>query len=83
MSENTVTLSLAAYNQIKAENTRFQMLISRIMEDTRLKNDCSGLQFESEQIANVIKLVYPDMYKKKLATLRTMHTKEELKKNQY
>ena len=40
-AENTVCLSIASYNQMKAENTRFQMFVSRLWEGAELKPDIS------------------------------------------
>lgn len=79
-TENTVTMSLASYNQIKAENTRFQMFIGRLFEDAELREDYSGINFDSRKLEDLIHLVYPDAYKKKLSTLRTQQTKLSMKK---
>lgn len=80
MSENTVTMNLSSYNQIKAENTRFQMFISRLFEDAELREDYSGIEFDTHKVENLVHLVYPDMYKKKLSTLRAQQTKMGMKK---
>lgn len=80
MSDNTVTMNLSSYNQIKAENTRFQMFISRIFEDAELRADYSGIEFNIHKVEDLIHLVYPDMYKKKLSTLRAQQTKMSMKK---
>ena len=80
MSDNTVTMSLSSYNQIKAENTRFQMFISRLFEDAELRADYSGIEFNTNKLEDLIHLVYPDMYKKKLSALRTQQTKMSMKK---
>lgn len=78
--ENTVTMNLSAYNQIKAENTRFQMFISRLFEDAELRSDYSGIAFDTHKVEELIRLVYPDSYKKKLASLRSQQTKLSMKK---
>lgn len=80
MSDNTVTMNLSSYNQIKAENTRFQMFISRLFEDAELRADYSGIEFDTHRVEDLIHLVYPDMYKKKLSALRTQQTKMSIKK---
>lgn len=80
MSDNIVTLGLASYNQIKAENTRWQMFMSRLWEGAELKPDYSGIEFDSHLIEELIHIMYPDMYKKKLSTLRTQQTKLSIKK---
>lgn len=78
--ENTVCLSIQSYNAMKAENTRFQMLISRLWESAELKADYSGLEFNAALLDELLHLIYPDSYKKKLSTLRTQQTKLSLKK---
>lgn len=70
MADNQVTMNLSSYNQIKAENTRFQMFISRLFEDAELRSDYTGIEFNTNKVEDLIHLVYPDMYKKKLSTLR-------------
>lgn len=80
MSDNTVTMSLSSYNQIKAENTRFQMFISRLFEDAELCSDYNGIEFNTKKIEDLIHLVYPDMYKKKLSALRAQQTRISQKK---
>ena len=82
MSDNTVTMSLASYNQIKAENTRWQMFVSRLWEGAELKSDYSGIEFDTNLVDELMHIMYPDAYKKKLSTLRTQQTKLSLKKLQ-
>lgn len=79
-SENTVTMSLASYNQIKADNTKFRMFMDRLFEDATLKADYSDIEFDVQKLADLIHLVYPDTYKKKLSALRAQQTKMSLKK---
>ena len=80
MSDNTVTMGLASYNQIKAENTRWQMFMSRLWEGAELKADYSGIECDSHLIEELIQIMYRETYKKKLATLRTQQTKASMKK---
>lgn len=80
MNDNTVTMNLASYNSIKAENTRFQMFISRLFEDAELRADYTGIDFDMRKVEDLIHLVYPDMYKKKLSSLRALQTKMSMKK---
>lgn len=80
MSDNTVTMSLASYNQIKAENTRWQMFVSRLWEGAELKSDYSGIDFDTNMVEELMHIMYPDAYKKKLSTLRSQQTKLSLKK---
>lgn len=80
MSDNTVTMGLASYNQIKAENTRWQMFVSRLWESAELKADYSGIEFDTDMVEQLMHIMYPDAYKKKLSTLRTQQTKLSQKK---
>ena len=80
MSENTVTMGLASYNQIKAENTRFQMFVSRLWESAELKQDNTGIEFDTEIVEQLMHLMYPDSYRKKLSTLRGQQTKMNQKR---
>lgn len=50
MSDNTVTMTLSSYNAIKAENTRWQMFVSRLWESAELKADYSGIEFDSDMV---------------------------------
>ena len=78
--ENTVLLSTGSYNQIKAENTKFNLFMDRLFESAELREDYSGIDFNVRQIEELIHLCYPDRYKKKLSTLRTQQTKMSNKK---
>lgn len=80
MKENTVLLSTGSYNQIKAENTKFNLFIDRLFEYAELREDYSGIDFNMRNVEELIHLIYPDRYKKKLATLRTQQTKLSAKK---
>ena len=79
LKENIVVLSTSSYNQIKSENTKFQMFISRVFESAELKSDYSGIEFDGHIIEELIRLCYPDAYKKKLSALRGQQTKLSLK----
>ena len=79
MKENTV-LSTGSYNQIKAENTKFNLFIDRLFEYAELREDYSGIDFDVRCIEELVHLIYPDRYKKKLSTLRTQQTKLSQKK---
>ncbi len=75
--DNQVTMSLASYNAIKNENTKFNLFIDRVFEEATLEND--SLCFNIQQINDLIHLIYPDRYKKKLSTLRGLDTKLQAK----
>ena len=74
-----VKLSLSSYNQIKAENTRFQMFLSRMMESAALSEDKSRVIFDTDLLTDIIHLIYPEMYKKKLGQLRSADAVEAVK----
>lgn len=80
MKENMVILSTGSYNQIKAENTKFNLFMDRLFEYAELREDYSGIDFNVRQIEELIHLCYPDRYKKKLSVLRQQHTKMSQKK---
>lgn len=77
---NQVILSVSSYNSIKAENTKFNLFMDRLFEAAELRADYSGIDFDPRMIEDLIHLVYPDRYKKKLSTLRTQQTKLSQKK---
>ena len=81
--ENTVLLSTSSYNQIKAENTKFNLFMDRLFEYAELREDYSGIDFDVRKIEELIHLCYPDRYKKKLSVLRTQQTKLSQKKLQW
>ena len=80
MKENTVLLSTSSYNQIKAENTKFNLFMDRLFESAELREDYSGIDFNMRCVEELIHLCYPDRYKKKLSTLRTQQTKLSAKR---
>ena len=78
MSDNTniVTLTLSSYNNIKSENTKLNMVIASIIRDSTLSEDHTKLVFDSDKVGEAISFCFPEDYKKKIATLRTMSTKK-------
>ena len=73
--DNTVTMTLQTYNAMKAENTKWQMFIQRLWEGAELREDYSGIKFDTKMIEELVHIMYPDQYKKKLAALRAQQTK--------
>lgn len=82
MTENTVILSLAGYNQIKAENQKFKMFMERMWESSSLSEDKASVEFDAKMLSEVMHLVYPEAYKKRLSYLRGQDTREAIKKAQ-
>lgn len=79
MQENTVCLSIQSYNQIKAENTKFNMFLSRMMESSVLAEDKASIIFDVNLLTEIIHLIYPEAYKKRLSYLRGQDTREAMK----
>lgn len=79
MQENTVCLSIQSYNQIKAENTKFNMFLSRMMESSVLAEDEASITFDVNLLTEIIHLIYPEAYKKRLSYLRGQDTREAMK----
>ena len=82
MKENTVYLSTSSYNQIKAENQKFHMLIDRLMESSTLSEDKASIEFNPKLLSEVVHIIYPEAYKKRLSYLRGQDTREAMKKMQ-
>ena len=82
MKENTVYLSTSSYNQIKAENQKFHMLIDRLMESSTLSADKASIEFDPKLLSDVVHIIYPEAYKKRLSYLRGQDTREAMRKMQ-
>lgn len=68
---NTVLLTVGSYNQIKADNFRYNLFVDNILQMAKLSEDHQSLVFDSADIENAVKFLYFERYKKKLATLKT------------
>ena len=79
MTENQVCLSIAGYNQIKAENTKFRMFMERMWENSTLSEDKAAVEFDPKLLSEMMHLVYPEQYKKRLSYLRGVDTREAMK----
>lgn len=80
MKENTVYLSTGSYNQIKAENQKFNMFLTRMMESSTLSADKASIEFDSKLLGEIMHIIYPEAYKKRLSWLRGQDTKEAMRK---
>lgn len=76
--ENTVTLSLDAYDKIRNDynsiNNKLDQLCSLLINNTELNNSKDELVFDSYnlkygRIIDLLKEINPDMYDKRLASL--------------
>lgn len=81
-AENQVVLSIAGYNQIKSENTKFRMFMERMWEGSSLSEDKAHVKFDADLLSEIMHLVYPEQYKKRLSYLRGQDTREAMKKMQ-
>ena len=84
-NDTGVTMSIAGYNQMKSENTRFNMFVDRLFEEATMSEDKQGLHVDSSFLDSLIHLCFPERYKKKLSYLRGLETKlltKELKEAQ-
>lgn len=75
---NTVTLTTAAYNQMKAENQKAQILLDSIFKYTKLSDDHEKLIFDSDSIVLTMDVLYAERYKKKLSAMRGLATKGKI-----
>lgn len=82
MKENTVYLSTSSYNQIKSENQKFHMMIDRLMESSTLSDDKASVEFNPKLLSEVVHIIYPEAYKKRLSWLRGQDTREAMKRMQ-
>lgn len=72
---NTVILSVSSYNQVKADNYRLNMFLDNLLNEAMISKDHEHVVFDSQKVESAVKFCFPERYKKKLATLRTQHTR--------
>lgn len=72
---NIVTLSVSSYNQVKADNYRLNMFLDNLLNEAMISKDHEHVVFDSQKVESAVKFCFPERYKKKLATLRTQHTR--------
>lgn len=76
---NTVTLSKSVYDSMRGTNDRASMLLNRIIATFSIENDSDTVHLDEQTILSVIKILYPDTYKKKVSALKTLRAKNFLK----
>lgn len=69
--ENTVLLSVSAYNFIKNENFKHNLFLDNLLSKAHLSVDHQSLEFNSKDIDEALRFCYFERYKKKLATMKT------------
>lgn len=78
-NDTGVTMSIAGYNQMKSENTRFNMFMDRLFDETTMSVNKQTLQVDPVFLDALIRLCFPDRYKKRLSYLRQLDTKMAIK----
>lgn len=68
---NIVTLSVSSYNQMKNDTFRHNLLLDNLLQGATLSEDHQFLVFDSKKVEDVVKFVYLERYKKRLAALKT------------
>ena len=64
-NDTGVTMSIAGYNQMKSENTRFNMFIDRLFDETTMLDN--KLIVDSMFLDALVRLCFPERYKKRLS----------------
>ena len=64
-NENTVTLTLSSYNQIKSENFRLNLFVDNLINEATIGED-GKLVLNTDSIEYALRLCCWDRYKKKL-----------------
>lgn len=78
-NDTGVTMSIAGYNQIKSENTKFNMFVDRLFDETTITDNKQGLMVDSMFLDALMRLCFPERYKKRLSYLRQLETKLAMK----
>lgn len=68
---NTVVLSVSSYSQIKNENFKYSLFLDNIFQAALLSKDHQSLVFDTDAVEAAVKFCFGEMYKRKLATLKT------------
>lgn len=76
---NQVTLSKSAYDSMRGTNDRANMLLSRITETITIEDDTDKLHIDEDVVLTVIRILYPETYKKKVSALKVIRTKNFMK----
>jgi len=72
---NTVVLTKSSYDTMRGTNDRASMLLREIMDSMSIAEDSNDLSIDSAQILKAIEVLYPDTFKKKIAHLKSVRTK--------
>jgi len=72
---NTVVLSKSSYDSMRSTNDRASMLLREVMDSMTIANDSNDLSIDTDKVLKSIEILYPDTFKKKVAYLKTVRTK--------
>ena len=72
---DVVTLSKWSYDQMKAENTRAKMLLDIVLSAMAIDIDTDIIRLNTDKVISSVEILYPETYKKKLSTLKTLRAK--------
>lgn len=72
---DVVTLSKWSYDQMKAENTRAKMLLDIVLSPMAIDIDTDIIRLNTDKVLSSIEILYPETYKKKVSTLKTLRAK--------
>jgi len=78
-NDTGVTMSIAGYNQMKSENTRFNMFVDRMFDESTISDNKQALVVDPIFLDALIRLCFPERYKKRLSYLRGLETKIAMK----
>lgn len=74
-----VTLSKCNYDNIKATNIRAGMLLDRLLGAMSIDIMSDEIHLDANKVLGTIEILYPETYKKKVSTLKTLRAKQLLK----
>lgn len=74
-----VTLSKSNYDNIKATNIRAGMLLDRLLGAMTIDIMSDEIHLDVNRVLGTIEILYPETYKKKVSTLKTLRAKQLLK----
>lgn len=57
-NDTGVTMSIAGYNQIKSENTKFNLFVDRMFDESTITDNKQGLAIDSIFLDSLIRLCF-------------------------
>ena len=75
MKANVVILTVAGFNQVKADNYRLNMALDNLFNEAMISKDHEHMVFDTRKVEAALKFCFPERFKKRLYTLKTQHTR--------